>query len=348
MTLQSGGAAKPSEQAPSDLDLDEADRLAASFRPAWEVEEDAVEHDAITVTGAPSAADAESMTAKVASAAVDPKGAMVAMDTQVDLRVFPTGSQTLDSERVREAARSGAVADKTTPLSASAVPASRPASVPPKAASVPPKAASVPPKAASVPPKASQVAADPFKPVTPSTRPQRRAASAVASAAGTEELAALVSRRSNKGLVFGVVGVVAVIGVGLFLKFAMSDDGASRPAPASTSANAANTAATNANGATRGAAEIPPPAPADEVPTKADPAKAAEPAKTEPAKTEPAKTEPAKTEPAKTEPVKAEPVKAVAPKAGPRQAVAPPPPPLPAPKTAPKPTSTGIVRDNPF
>lgn len=168
---------------------------------------------------------------------------------------------------------------------------------------------------------------------------------------GTEELQALVMKRSNKGLVFAGVGVVAVIGLIVAVKFAVSSS-PDTPKVEATSAAAAKIPESK---------DIPPPPEATEVPAapvsaapeapkapdKAEPTAAPEPvaAKPEP-KPAPAPPPPvAKPAPA-PKPVVAAARPAPAPRPAPRPAAAP--APAPAPKAPPKPPSGGIVRDNPF
>lgn len=281
------------------LTAEQADELAASFRPAWDVEDDALKSDP---------AGADEPTNIVAVPTVRPSEASLA----------PL------AESSREAIASANV------LEVASAPAPAVALAPP-----PPARQSGFPTTA------------PFGPRIPTPMP-----AAIATGAGlsTDELNALVPRKSSKGYLFVAIGIGIAVGLGALLKFALSDDAPATPAALS---QPASKPATPTN-------EIPPPPP----PTEAATAKAAE---TNPVAAEPkagaadnVTSKPVVAEHHETTPKPFERrdtmLKAAAPE--PRAAAArpeprpmprPAPAPAPAPpKTPPKPAGGAIVRDNPF
>jgi hypothetical protein len=143
-------------------------------------------------------------------------------------------------------------------------------------------------------------------------------------------------KKSNKGVIFVVVGLGIAAGLGLFLKFALSNDDEAKTTP---TAPTTTMAAKKEN-------DIPPPPPKEETPPP--------PAVTTAAATPPPPATTAEAKPTPPTPTK-EPVAKVEPP--PRVAAAPAQPKTPkqpasqpaaAPKTTPKPPSGGIVRDSPF
>lgn len=329
MTLQ-GGDDRDAPSGAAKLDLDEADQLAASFRPAWEVEEEA-----------PPAMNAASTQILGSGAGVPAPGPVDAKGVTLPLGVRPAApsAEALDSANVIEVAPAVAPAappapaalNKTVPLAASPVADDPNRTQPAKPVSASPKAIAQP---------------DPFGPAPSALRSSRPPAAAApvpirrpVSAVSTDELDAMMPKKSKKGLVFGIVGVGIAVGLGLFLKFALSED----PPPAKSSTTSA-APTTPANEPAKNA-DIPPPPSPDEMPA---PTAAAKPA------TKPETTKPAEAAPS-PKPVEAAPKPAVAvretpkPASRPAPAAAPQPKAAPEPpKTAPKPPQGGIVRDSPF
>lgn len=342
MTLQ-GGDGKAAAADAAKLDFDEADQLAASFRPAWEVEEEP----------APAPAAATQILGSAGSTApgvgaVDPKGVTLPLETKQDFRPPAMSTEALDSSNVLEVAPA-VPANTTLPLPTTAGPNDPNRTQPAKPASIPPA------KPASIPP-ASAAQRDPFAPAptsmprtaSASARPPAAAPAAVrpaprpASAVSTDELDALMPKRSNKGLVLGAVAVAVLAGVGFLVKLGMSDD-----APADKGKTTTSATATASPGTTKPAADIPPPPSPDEMPAPAKPTEtaAAKPAEPAPKAAEPAPkaAEPAPKPVAVREPARPSAVSRPAP-----VAKEPPPAAAPSPKTPPKAPGGGIVRDSPF
>ena len=199
-----------------------------------------------------------------------------------------------------------------------------------KAQSRPPPAA-VPPNNA---PKNARVAvsADPF------AAPARSAAKRPHS----EDLDDFVPKKSSKTVYFVVAGLAVAAGLGLFLKFALGDDG-TKPAPVEQ----------HATGPAVTTAEIPPPPPKVDTPPPATATATTAAAKVD---SQPPATLPAPQAARQPDPpaAPAHVAAAAAPQPRPRQPPPPPPqaeakpPPPVTPKTAPKPPNGSIVRDNPF
>lgn len=312
-----GSGANPS------LDDKAAEELAAAFKPAWEVDDE--QGEAEPVAAAPPEADTEARPppaqsiSKATMMGLQPMGAPEAAPAKkVDLnKTMPLDSAGVASPRVVVASPStphepvAPPAPKTTPLldSHSMRKSSRP-------------------RVSSAP---VAVAADPFAAprAAPRGKPMPEA---------TEELAALVAKRPAKNYVFVAMGVGIAIALGVFLKFALSDD----TAKPTTTAGAQPTSLAPLTPTN----EIPPPPAKEDLP----PSPPAPVAKADPPP-QPAAPTPAPPPPRVDHP----PPHAVAAVPPPRVA-APPPraaaPPAPPPRSAAKPGtgggSGGIVRDNPF
>ncbi len=150
-----------------------------------------------------------------------------------------------------------------------------------------------------------------------------------------------VIKKSNKGIVFAAIGIVASVGLILGIRAATS----SEPEPVHTSTQTTPTTQ-------KEEPRIPPPIPTSEIPTTATPP---EPVTATPPNPSPVAATPSTptAQPAATPP--REPPRAVDPRVPPRAPTPqpghgdhrPPPPVAPPPKGPPKPPG-GIVRDNPF
>jgi hypothetical protein len=341
------------------LDAEEADELAASFKPAWDVEEPGektlAEEDVKTAVSPPpnGAKSTDPMPAPAivaspvisigngASAVAAPAAPRPAADQLPSSVATTLGNPSLQDVAKKAAAaydaagpmrapiESGEPLDadqviEVAPAKAKAVASSADAATLPvgnKTPSVPPKA---PPAAAKKPASSSKVAADPFK----------KAPVAIAAPADASDEYPVVKK--SKNWIYIAVGLGIAIGVGGVVKFAMSDD----PPPAKT--------ATTATAAPPPPKEdIPPPPPKDEVTT---PSTATVAAATTTAPAPAPEPSPAK-DPvvAPTPPPRAAPVQPSRPAP---VAAAPAPRPRPAPVSPPKtPTKSsggGIVRDTPF
>jgi len=295
-----------------DISTEDAEKLAASFRPSWEMDESS------TAIG-PAVLSPEEMKlltgddSPVPDAAPAPVAAAPAPAPPA-----PAPAPAAPPPAPAPAVDSPAHLGKTLPL----------AMVSPAANLVPPQTRSAPP-----PPMAAPPARDPF-----ASRP-----SASASAANSGEFA-VPKKGNSKAIVFAAIGVGALVGVVLGIRFVTSGD--DKPKATTTSAGVQTTAT---------AREIPPP---PDVPSTAQ----AEGAKADPPKADPPKADPPKADPPKADP----PPKATAaapkapdppkvaahtpdpPKGKPTAAAPPPPPPPATQKAPPKSTPGGIVRDNPF
>lgn len=325
-----GSGANPS------LDPDAAEELAASFRPAWEVDEEQAPEGAAPATAAP-APEAPKPATSVSKSTViglqpttlpEPAKPEEPAAPRVVVASVPPAPVTLESSALVEAAPSEPVAPpapKTAPLLDTTTKAS------PKKPSDPIPESQKATIASSAKAGPVAVAADPF--AAPAVK---RTTKAIPD--GTEELAALVAKRPAKNYVYVAAGLGIAIGLGLFLKFALSDD---EPTPSTVSTQSPTIAPMTPPN------EIPPPPPKEEV--AATPAPAPETkaeTKTEPkaeTKKETAPTPP----PPRTEPAPRT-AAAVAPPRTPAAPRPPPPPPRPAGKPGTGGGSGGIVRDNPF
>ena len=347
------------------LSDEQADQFAASFTPAWDTgEADASKGEAeapvmptvVIAEAAPPAPTPEPPPAPpiVGSPAImlNPKATMIgvapppALALGPEVRAAASSAEAIDPENVLEVV--------TAPPANVAPPAPAPAA--PHANANPMmrtqlmdnrparQAPSVPPPSpnggnntgvrSDAPPPRVAIAADPFK-----MRPRGQSSS--------DDLD-LVPKRSSKTFFFVIAGLAVAAGLGLFLKFALTDDAPKAPPTQLVTGPAVTTA------------EIPPP------PPKAENAPAPTTSAVTAAKTaEPGPVPlaiPLAIPPSRATPEPAPPRLAAAPPAPrnePRQprgtslppppaaAVAPPPPPA-SPKTPPKPPNGGIVRDNPF
>jgi hypothetical protein len=344
------------------LDLEQAEQLAASFRPAWEThgyEEDvpaAGDANATTavpaVVGAPvvlagdpkAAADAEPVVVPaprsngkkkrsrtMPGVAPPPEGSASTAESKDGARLPAPSSEALDSSSVIEAVPA---APATEPL-----PVERRKAPPVKSTSK-----AKPSADGTVKMPASRAA--PQKPVPVAVHGDPFRARAASSDPGTEELRALVAGRPGKKMVYGAVAVGLAAVVGLLIHLSGEDPEA--PAPA---AKTATTAPTETAAARAMPTEDIPPPPSKETLAEAPPkAETATPAPT------PAPT-PRAPAPAPIQPVAAKAAPTPRPTAAPKPttprtvAATPPRAPKPAPptpKTSPKPASGGIVRDNPF
>ena len=178
----------------------------------------------------------------------------------------------------------------------------------------------------SRPPQAPPVSADPFR-----TR-----------AGSSSDFDAVKPRNSNKAIVIAVVGVMALIGLGVGLKAMISDDSADKPKSEPMVTGPAVTTA-----------EIPPPPPLSEptaTSTATAAAKTAEPTSTTTTAAATAVPTPLAIPPQQHAAQAAPPPVMAPPRSDPPRThtTAPPAPPPAAAKTPPKPANGGIVRDNPF
>ena len=335
MAMQQSGKGPGEGKAPA-LSDEQADQFAASFTPAWDSDEGQGD-------------DANAAPPTTATVVDPPAVAPVALHKQTlmgqappanpapqEIRPIVPSSEAIDPENILESntapqppivASSGAAvpaAMKTQMMQGAPGPVAAQAKTQPKpAAAFPVKAQPQQQRGAA----AVALSADPFK--------------------HPDDDDDVIPKKSSKTLVLVIAGLAFAAALGLFVKFATSDD---PPKPATT---------TQAVGPAVATAEIPPPPPKVETP----------PAPVTPPTTAAAKTAepvaaplpaplPAPTTPSRSSPV-VEPVPAAraAPAAQPRPtrpATQPPqaaaaPPPLPAaPKTPPKTPNTGIVHDNPF
>jgi hypothetical protein len=363
MAAHSGkGSANGSGANPA-LDADAAEELAANFRPSWAADDDddlppglaktqpnaeAAQLPAAAPAAAPavsiapvvtisSDAPAPSPAAAVAAAAAATAAAapapphtqkMLSPQTVLGMgspvRSPEPSSEALDSQNVIEVAPAANSLSTTQPMGNNARVAN----------SSPPVASASP----SAPPRSAAPAS--AKPVTRNvTRPAAAVDPFKASALDSDEFPPI--RKSNKGVIFGVVGVAIAVGLGLFLKFALSPDEPAKPA---TTTPAATAAPAKEN-------DIPPPPAKEDIPpaaTTATPPPAV--AKTDPAPAVTTADPPKKADPPPVAKAPDPPrTVAAAPAAKPpKQPAAASPPPAAPPKTPPKSTGGGIVRDSPF
>lgn len=344
MAMQQSGKGAASGSGPNPALSDEqADQFAASFTPTWDDADEAVgdttDSSVTAVMDAlPPAPDAPPIIASPVIFAGG-KQTLIGVPPQANAmenvgRPALSSAEAIEPDNVIEVAQ---IITDPPPVLAPPPPVhvnhnartqlmdARPAQQPVRRPSSPPPS-QIPQArsgAVSARPPARAIAADPFRAPSPS-----------------DDLD-FVPKKSSKAFLFVIAGLAIVAGLGLFLKFALTDD-APKTAPAQQVSGPAVTTA-----------EIPPPPPKVEAPPTVAAVKTAEPAQVQ-------TTPPAPPAPLAA-PVRAEPPPrqtAVAPAAlrneprQPRQAAPPPPQPAPvappAPKTPPKAPNGGIVRDNPF
>lgn len=305
------------------LDPERAEALAAGLRPSWEPEPPPDADGATVRESLPSAEFLDS--GQVIAAPATPIDAMPSQtlplgSSRTALGLAPPASSP-DLDKPRSSSMRPSAPDFTprTP-SAFPPPASSAAAVTRQGTGTAPLMNPVV-KAASVPPPAAARA--------PSVRPARAEPSAVA----TSELAAIVPKSSNKGLLYGVVGVASLGLLLLLARAGASDDAPKSTAPVATALPA------------RAADDIPPPPPKEELPTPAPVTPVVATAAAAPVPAPAPKPEPvAKHAETQTHAAAPKPIAKPAPVAKPTPVAKP----APAPKSAPKTTSGGIVRDTPF
>ncbi|MBX3191763.1 MAG: hypothetical protein KF819_32535 [Labilithrix sp.] len=342
MAMQQSGKAEGSGPVPGLTD-DEADEFAASFTPAWDTGEGEGEENAAAETA--EAAPAES------KGAAHPI-ALASERTEPGMAIPPVSDEAIAAAQASQAPEVAKKAMKQTMVGiappANPPPAAPEPPAPAVAAKIDPGTTAIMSDAPKRPVEAPKPVSKPpppmvaAKPATPARQAAPRPVVAAAadpfrSAAADDDF---VPKRSSKGIVFAVIGVAALGGLGLALKLALSDD----PKPSTNPEHAIGPAVTTA--------EIPPPPPSDEVPAaqptvaKADPPAAVTAAHAPPPSQPAVAAAPPKAEPPATRAV------AAAPAAQPKTTRTPSAPPAalppPAPKTPPKGPSGGIVRDNPF
>jgi hypothetical protein len=336
------GAASGSGPNPTLTD-DQADQFAASFTPAWDSEDGAGAAEAGSpAEAAPSKDEAFSKTvqqispqaAAAVAAATAPAAAPVvpfnAKQTLIGAVAPPANPPPAPAPApVAVAAPAPPLAGgkgATMMMGVAAVPAATPEGRwQEKPSTRPPPQAPAPMRAAANAPRA--VSADPFR------KPR------VESSPGLDDF---VPKKSSKTALMVVAGLAIAGGLGLFLRFALSDDSPKAPSAQVATGPAATTA------------EIPSPPPKVESDTPPTATVAAAPPAPKPEPL-PAATSLA-TAPLRTPAPPDPPARVEQPHPRqPRAAVAPPPPPpvaappaAAAPKTPPKPPERGIVRDNPF
>ena len=350
MATASGSGPNPA--APTALSDEQAEQFAASFTPSWDT--DAGDGDAPNGAANATLVDAPAVGAAQATAVV--QGAQAAPPAAAAAPVLH-GKQTLigtapqanapaaatapnGAHEIRAAASSAEAIDPENILDSSTAPQPPVKAAPAVATAAQAKAPSRPPPAPAPAAKNPRVAvnADPF---AVSAGPRARGAASARQQ--SEDLDDFVPKKSSKTLYAVIGGLAIAAGLGLFLKFALTDD-----APTPVEQHATGPAVTTA--------EIPPPPPKVEAPPPTTAATTATAAKIDPTPpvTLPA---PAVTERARApEPPAAAPHVAAAPppRSEPRPRTPPPPPvaaapPAPVtPKTPPKPANGSIVRDNPF
>ncbi len=318
-----------------DISTEDAEKLAASFRPSWELD------DASTAIG-PAALSAEDMALLTGSPVADT-------------------APTANAPGAAPAAPAPPPAPVVAAPPAPAPPAPAPPAPAPAAARAPtvdsppnlgktlplamasPAAGLVPPTSRSTPPPPSAAMRDPFGSQAP--------ARAAVRSELVDDFDVPKKSGGSKAIIFVAIGVGALVGVVLGIRFVA---GGSDEKPKTTTVEVQP-------GSTARDPQIPPP---PEVTAKADPAAAkTDPPKTDTPKADTAKADPPKVDTAKADPpktapppppAKADPPKVAAhtpdpPKAPPKAAAAPPPPPpATTQKAPPKSTAGGIVRDNPF
>jgi hypothetical protein len=340
MAMQQSGKGAGEGKAPV-LSDEQADQFAASFTPAWDSDDGLgddtngtanatlVDAPAVVIAAAPAPVPLHKQTLMGQAPAANAPVAAVADD----VRPIIPSSEAIDPENILESNTAPQPATAATVAKAAPAPAAAMMKTQAMQGAPGPVAAKAQPKPGAATVRNGQAQAA-----------QPRAAAAVALSADpfkrTDDDDDVVPKKSNKTIVFVIAGLAIAAGVGLVVKFALSDDPPKAPVTA------------QAVGPAVATAEIPPPPPKVEAPAAATATAAAVSATTTAAAKAPdplpaptalaAPTPPAR-------PTPAEPAPHTAPAAQPRHQAAAQPPPLPAaPKTAPKPANTGIVRDNPF
>jgi hypothetical protein len=352
------------------LDADQAEQLAASFKPAWDIEEPdestsvdaampgvvaAANADA-TLQGAPAVVVSHVITVvpsengniHEAPTVVRP---VLAAEQEVPTAVRPAvqSTQELDSAALIEVVPPAAPAPPVPPPAA-VVDMSRtirmdPPPPPPPATS---KAEARQPPPKTPPPRSQQpqsLSAPRTAPMMQTAKPKIPIQDPFAAKASSFDDDIVVPKKSGKGLVIGIVAVAVLGGAGAFVKFGMTGD---EPAKKAESTQTAAPPATTQ--------DIPPPAPKDDTPPPATTATTTPPAKAADNTTATATPPPAPPTPPPAAPAghpspsrdtttaHADPGRGASHPAHPPS----PPPAPPAPKAAPKSTAGGIVRDTPF
>ena len=345
MAMQQSGKGAP--EPVGALSDEAADQFASSFTPAWDNEE-------ASSDTAKSTAEATLVTGDVDALPPAPDAPpIIAMPV-----IFAGSKQTM----IGVAAPANApAAEDLEPENLLEIVTDRPAQAAPAA---PPPVQAAPPvhvnhaahtqvmDSRPPPPQSRQA---PSSNAPPSAAPRavaRNAGAAVAAdpfrkASPSEDLD-YVPKKSSKAFIFVIAGLAVAAGLGLFLKFALTDDAPKAPPQQLVTGPAVATA------------EIPPPPPKVEAPpptattatTAAPSGGAAAPAKAEPA------PPPAPLAPPPRQAAVAPPPDRAAPRNEPRQprqsapppqaAIVAPPPAAAPPRTPPKPPNGSIVRDNPF
>ncbi len=355
-SMASASGSGPNPAAPTALSDEQAEQFAASFTPSWDTEGDDADSangaanatlvDAPAVGAAQAAAVVQSAPAVVHGAHSAPmKQTLIGTAPQANAPSGSPSSEAIDPENILSSSTA-----PQPPVKAAAAPTAAPTTLKgtqPLQGAAPPqaqaKAPSRPPPGPAPAAKNARVAvnADPF---AVSSGPRARGAAAARQQ--TDDLDDFVPKKSSKTIYAVIGGLAIAAGLGIFLKFALTDD-----APKPVEQHATGPAVTTA--------EIPPPPPKVDTPPPAAPTNAATTATAAKADPPPAALPAPPTARAPEPPVAATHAAAAPPppRSEPRPRTPPPPPPPVAaapppapvtPKTAPKPANGSIVRDNPF
>jgi hypothetical protein len=346
-SMATASGSGPNPAAPTALSDEQAEQFAASFTPSWDADggEDADSSNGAanaTLVDQPAVGAAQAaavVQAAPATHAALSKQTLIGTAPQANAPTGNPSSEAIDPENILSSSTA-----PQPPVKAAAAPAAAPTTLKgtqPLQGAVPPqaqgKAPSRPPPAPAPAAKNARVAvnADPFA-VSAGPRPRGAAAARQQS----DDLDDFVPKKSSKTIYAVIGGLAIAAGLGLFLKFALTDD-----APKPVEQHATGPAVTTA--------EIPPPPPKVDTPPPTTAATTATAAKADP--TPPPATLPAPPTARAPEPPVAATHAAAAPqpRSEPRPRTPPPPheaaSPAPVtPKTAPKPANGSIVRDNPF
>jgi hypothetical protein len=352
MATASGSGPNPT--APSALSDEQAEQFAASFTPSWDADDGLEDPHGDAANGAANATlvDAPALGSAQAAAVLrtaPAKQTLIGTAPQAnapagangapDMRAAASSAEAIDPENILDsrtapqppvhATAPAAAPAPQTSLKGTHIMQNAPAQIQARQAQSRPPPAGVPAKNAR-----GAVSADPF------AAPARSASARPARRPQNEDLDDFVPKKSSKTVYFVLAGLAVAAGLGLFLKFALSDD--AKPAPVEQ----------HATGPAVTTAEIPPPPPKVDTPPPATATTATPAAKVDP----PAPATLPAPQPARMpDPPSAPAHVAAAPQPRPRtppppppQAAAAPPPAPVTPKTAPKPANGSIVRDNPF
>lgn len=341
MATPSGSGSGQNPTAPAALSDEQAEQFAASFTPSWDAGDGDSGDANATVVDAPAVAAVQATAIlnvappAPAAPAFHAKQTLIGTAPQANA---PIMAGTNGGHEVRASASSAEAIDPENILDSSTAPAPVVrAPVPAPAPAVARQAQSRPAPAPAATNARVAVNADPFA-ASATAGPRARGARPVSDDLDED----FVPKKSSKTVYFVIAGLAIAAGLGLFLKFALSDDSAKA------------TPEQHATGPAVTTAEIPPPPPKVDTPPPATAATTAT-AKVDPAP--PPATLPAPLTPATArapEPPAAPTHVATTPVTQPRPRTPPPPPPAMAapppvtPKTPPKPANGSIVRDNPF